>query len=86
MSCSAGPRRSLDPTLLWLWNRPAAVALIQSQAWERPYAISAALKRKEKKKKLSNRRRVRFWSLKQGVNGKSTKGTIWPLPLALPNL
>ena len=41
----------VDPLLLWLWCRPAAVALIQSLAWDLPYAIGAALKRKRKKKK-----------------------------------
>ena len=35
---------------LWLWLWPAAVAPIQPLAWERPYAIGAALKKKEKKK------------------------------------
>ena len=37
-----------DPTLLWLWHRPAAVAQIQPLAWELPYAAGAALKRKKK--------------------------------------
>ena len=27
-SCGVGLRRGLDPTLLWLWHRSAAVALI----------------------------------------------------------
>ena len=31
--------------------RPAAVALIQSPAWELPYAMDVALKSKKKKKK-----------------------------------
>ena len=44
MSC----RCSLDPSLLWLWCRPAATALIQHLAWELQYA---ALKTKKKKKK-----------------------------------
>ena len=39
-----------DPTLLWLWCRPGAIALIQPLAWEVPYAAGAALKRKKKKK------------------------------------
>ena len=51
MSCGVGYRQSLDPELLWLWSRPAAVAPIQSLAWELPYAIDATLKRKRKKKK-----------------------------------
>ena len=39
-----------DLTLLWLWCRPAAVALIGPLAWEPPYAMGAALKSKKKKK------------------------------------
>ena len=38
-----------DPTLLWLWCRPATAALIQPLAWELPYATGAALKRPPKK-------------------------------------
>ena len=34
-----------------LWHRSAAVALIRLLAWEHPYALGAALKRKKKKKK-----------------------------------
>ena len=37
--------------LLWLWQRPAAAALIQPLAQEIPHVTSAALKRKGKKKK-----------------------------------
>ena len=37
--------------LLWLWCRPAALAPIQPVAWEAPYALSVALKKKAKKKK-----------------------------------
>ena len=36
--------------LLGLWPRPAAAALNQPLAWELPYALSVALKRKKKKK------------------------------------
>ena len=32
MSCGVGHRRGLDPALLWLWRRPAAVAPIRSPA------------------------------------------------------
>ena len=41
MSCGVGHRRSLDPTLLWLWWL-AATALIGPLAWEPPYAVGAA--------------------------------------------
>ena len=47
--CSVGRRGGLDPTLLWLWYRLAAAALIRPLAWEPPYAMSAALKSKETK-------------------------------------
>ena len=36
-----------DPVLPWLWCRPAAVAPIGPRAWEFPYAIGMALKRKK---------------------------------------
>ena len=39
-----GRRYGLDPVLLWLWYRLAAVAPIGPLAWELPYATSAALK------------------------------------------
>ena len=41
-----------DLALLWLWCRPAATALIQPLAREPPYAVSAALKRQKKIKKI----------------------------------
>jgi len=34
-----------DPTLLWLWRRPAAAAPIRPLAQELPYAAGVALKR-----------------------------------------
>ena len=39
---------------LWLWHRPAAIALIGPLAWELLYATGAALKSKKKKKKIYN--------------------------------
>ena len=47
-----GCRCSLDPVLLWLWRRLAAVAPIWPLAWEPPYATGLALKRKTKQKIL----------------------------------
>ena len=55
MSYGVGCRRGLDPALLWLSCRPAAVALIQPLAYEPPYAATAALKRQKKKKKKKKR-------------------------------
>ena len=51
MSRGVGHRRSSDLALLWLWPRPAAVALIRPLAWEPPYTMGVALKKKKKKKK-----------------------------------
>ena len=50
MSCGVGCRPSLYPSLLRLWCRPAATALIALLAWELPYAVGSALKNKNKKK------------------------------------
>ena len=49
VSCGVGCRGGLDSALLWLWRRLAAAALIRPLAWELPYAMGAALKRKKKK-------------------------------------
>ena len=45
MNCGAGQRPGLDPTWLWPWHRPAAVAPIGPLAWEPPYAVCVALKK-----------------------------------------
>ena len=47
MSCGVGHRCSSDPELPWLWHRPEAIALIQPLAWEPPYAVGTALKKKK---------------------------------------
>ena len=46
VSCGVGCRHSLDPALLWLSCRPAAIAPIQLIAWEPPYAVGEALEKK----------------------------------------
>ena len=51
MNSGLGHRSSSDPALLRLWHRPAAVALIESLAWERSYAVGMALKKKKDQKK-----------------------------------
>ena len=50
MSCGVGCRRGSDLTLLWLWPRSAATALIRPLVWEPPHAADEALKRQIKKK------------------------------------
>ena len=54
MGCVVGHRCGSDLTLLWLRHRPAAKAPIRPLAWELPYAMGAALKRKLKKKERKN--------------------------------
>ena len=45
MSYGVGHRCGLDPLLLWLWCRPAAIALIEPLARELPYAVGVVLKK-----------------------------------------
>ena len=52
MSCGS------DWALLWLFCRPAAVALMRSLAWEPPYARGVALKRQGEKKKKKTLHRI----------------------------
>jgi len=48
VSCGVGFGHGSDLALLWLWYRPVDTALIQPVAWELPYAMSVALKKKRK--------------------------------------
>ena len=48
VSCGVGGRRGLDPVLLWLWRRVAALAPIRLLGWEPPYALGTALKKNKK--------------------------------------
>ena len=52
-----------DPVLLWLWCRPAAVALIPALAWELPYTTNCGPKKKKKKKKKQKKKSkyLGFW-------------------------
>ena len=50
MSCGVGQRLGLDPTLLWLWRRLAAIAPIRPLAREPPYATGAALEKAKRQK------------------------------------
>ena len=51
MSFGVGHRRGLDPMLLWLWCRSAALPLNLPIAWDLPYAMSMALKKEKKRQK-----------------------------------
>ena len=60
MSCGVGHRRGLDRPLLWLWQRPAAVAPIRPLAWEPPHAVGEALKRQKTKKIISQEEKYKY--------------------------
>ena len=47
MNCGVGHRHGSDTELLWLWCRPASVALIRPLAWKLPYATAVAIKKKK---------------------------------------
>ena len=49
-------RCGLDLAWLWLWCEPAATAPIPPVAWEPPYAMGVALKKKNKKQKQKKTR------------------------------
>ena len=48
MNCDVSRRQGVDLTLLWLWCRSVATALIQPLARELPYAEGMGLKRQNK--------------------------------------
>ena len=52
MSCHVGCRGGLYLVLLWLWYSLPGVAPVQPLAWERPYALSMALRKKKKKNRV----------------------------------
>ena len=54
MRGTIGHRQGSDPTLLWLWCRPAAVALIRPLAWEPLYATGAVLEKKKRRRKFAS--------------------------------
>ena len=71
MGCGVGCGCGSDPALLWLWCRPAAVALIEHIVWELPHATGTAQK-SEKKKKLLGRHTGAF-----NETGNNGRGTDW---------
>ena len=60
-----------DPVLLWLWCRPSAVAPIRPLAWERPYAIGAALKNKKNKQKKRFKSLFKLFYIYKKIKDKS---------------
>jgi len=55
--CGVGRRRRSDPTLLWLWRRPAAIALIEPLVWELPCAVGAAQEMAKRQNKNKNKKK-----------------------------
>ena len=53
MSCGEDWRHGLDLAWLWLWCRLAAVVPIGPLAWELPYNMVVALKKKKTKKAVT---------------------------------
>ena len=76
VSCGVGCRRGLDPVLLWLWRRLAAIAPIRPLAWEPPYAVGEAqemAKRQKKKKKKKKEKKNKFADPWQDMLAIATK-------------
>ena len=55
MSWGVGCRSGLDPELLWLWPRPAAITPIWPLAWEPPYVLGVRIHEPESKSHLAPR-------------------------------
>ena len=76
MSCGVGCRHSSDPTLLWLWCRPVATALIQPLAREPPYAAGAAQEiAKRQKQKQKKKQKQKQKQTKKQTNKKNNAAT-----------
>ena len=54
MSCGVDCRHGSDPAFLWLWQSPAAMALIGPLVWEAVYVMSVDPKIPKKKKMKNN--------------------------------
>ena len=76
MTCGVGCRCGLDPTLLWLWRRPAAAALARLLAWELPYATGVALKRQKEEVQVLSLRNSQAGERDRSASGpcKQNKG------------
>ena len=64
MSCGVGRRHGLDPSLLWLWRRPAATAPIHPLAWELPCAAGVAQEMEKKKQNKTQQEISKYLEIK----------------------
>ena len=84
MSCGVGCGCGSDPTLLWLWRRPAAMAPIGPLAWEPPYTVGVALeKAKRQKTKIKTKnKQTKSWVAKNNHRKlKHHTGKIFAAPV-----
>ena len=65
-----------EPVLLWLWHRLAAIALIQSLAWELLYAVGTALKGKRERNRLTDTENKLLVTQEEREQGKD-KLRVW---------
>ena len=65
-----------EPVLLWLWHIQAAIALIQSLAWELLYAVGTALKRKRERNRLTDTENKLLVTQEEREQGKD-KLRVW---------
>ena len=61
MSCGVGRRLGLDPALLWLWYRPAAVVPIRPLAWGPPYAVGTKKDQKKDANEIKIKTKTWVW-------------------------
>ena len=76
MSYGAGCRCGSDPTLLWLWSRPVATALIRLLAWEPQYAAGEALE-KAKRQKQKKQNKTKKKKREEGAARLGGKPKVW---------
>ena len=69
--CRSQMQRSLDLALLWLWQKSAAAAPIQSLVWELPCAAGTAIEREGEKKKAIKPRTSTSYKSKDLLNWKA---------------
>ena len=70
MSRGVGGRSGSDLAWLWLWWRPAAVALIGLLVWEPPYAAGTVKEKERKRGRKDGRKGGRKEGRKESIKGE----------------